>query len=167
MQSLEALHRLEPNRFLAMVRKAGTPAEWYDAVLALRYAANSRELRDTGDDRVHQLCEDILRQVRHIDDIFRMTLVPASARQRRDWDLSVARDPLAKYAFRDGGTLEISLLDSSLAGSTLHVQRVWDHVCNFGGSWTGFYITLDPTQAADWQARRTRLHNLEHAIETR
>lgn len=167
MQSLEALHQLEPNRFLAMVRKAATAAEWYDAVLALRYAANSKELRDTGDERVHGLCEDILQQVRHINDYFRMKLVPASPRQRRDWDLALAGDPFEQRAFQRDGSIELSLLDADRAGSTLRVRRVWNHVCNFGGSWTTFAIGLDADQFADWQARRARLRTLEQAIENR
>ncbi|WBS04297.1 hypothetical protein OU994_08470 [Pseudoduganella sp. SL102] len=167
MQLVEALHRISPNRFHAMVNRAATAAEWYDAVLALRYAANARELRDTGDERVHGLCEEIRRHVARIDDVFQMTLLPASPVQQREWEGALAADGHARQVFRTDGSLHISLLDSDLRGAALHVRRAWNHVCNFTGSWTDFTIGLDEAQAADWQARRARLRAMQEAIEKR
>ncbi|QBE62679.1 hypothetical protein [Pseudoduganella lutea] len=164
---VEALHQVSPNRFHAMVKKAGTAAEWYDAVLALRYAAGSKELRDTDDERVHELCEAIRRHVARIDAYFQMKLVPASPRQQREWEDALTPDLHARHVFRKDGSLEVSLLDSDLQGATLHVRRVWNHVCNFTGSWTEFTIELDKAQAAEWQARRARLQAMQTAIEKR
>lgn len=167
MRLVDALHQVSPNRFHAMVKKARTSAEWYDAVLALRYAAGSKELRDTGDGRVHELCEDIRRRAADIDAVFQMKLFPGSPSQQRDWEHALALDDHATYAFRKDGSLEISLLDSDLQGAALHVRRVWNHVCNFTGSWTDFTIELDEAQVADWQARRARLQATQRAIENR
>jgi hypothetical protein len=144
---LLVLQSFEPNRFLAQLTDAETLAAWYDVVCRLDYAANSKYLRDTDDERVHALCEEIRVLVRDIDAAFRLRMLPASPSQKQSWESAVAHDPAGKYAFRNDGSLEISLLDARLDGATLHVKRLWNHVCNTEGSWVDFHIKLDETQA--------------------
>lgn len=145
-ERLDALYALETNRFLRTVSEAATVDEWYGAVLALNYAANSKELRDTGDARVHAICEEIRDEVKRINMLFRARISPVTPSQKQSWESAVSRDPSARYAFRDDGSLEISLLDARLEAATLHVKRLWNHVCNTEGDWVDFHIKLDETQ---------------------
>ncbi len=143
---LEALFAVEPNRFLAQFRAAKTTDELYDAALALGYAAGSKEIRDTCDAQVHILAGQILLELEKLDALFRVNLYPSSAGQKLSWEVAVARDSAATYAFRKDGSIQISLLDSTLSGSTLHVKRIWTHVCSFDGSRTNFSIKLEADQ---------------------
>ncbi|GGC04205.1 hypothetical protein [Pseudoduganella buxea] len=143
---LRALHDLEANPFLAQLGAVETLHAWYDVVCRLDYAANSKYLRDTGEERVHLLCEEIRVLICVVDEAFRFRMLPASPSQKQSWDSAVSRDPSARYAFRDDGSLEISLLDARLDGTTLHVKRLWNHVCNTEGDWVDFHIKLDETQ---------------------
>ncbi len=145
---LRALHDFQPNPFLAQLGAAETLDAWYDVVCRLGYAANSKYLRDTGEERVHLLCEEIRVLICVVDEAFRLRVLPASLPQKQSWESAASRDPSARYAFRDDGSLEISLLDASLDGATLHVKRLWNHVCNTEGSWVDFKIKLDDTQAS-------------------
>ncbi len=160
MESLGRLHWLEPNRFEPMLREAKTVRDFYDGALALGYAANAKELRDTWDDRVHSLCIEILVQMNTIDAFFRVKLYPGTPEQEQDWKRSLLRDPSAKYAMRDDGSLEISLLDSKMHESTLHVRRVWSHVSNFGGCLTDFRIKLNQAQTGELRAKLAELRAL-------
>lgn len=152
LKLVQALHAIAPNRFYQKFQEANTAREMYAVALELGYAANCKELRDTGDQQVQSLCEEILLEVAKLDAAFRVKLSPHSPGQKLSWDNAVSKDPAAKYAFRHDGSLEISLLDADLAGSLLHVKRLWNHVCNFDGSWTNFMIKLEAEQVSD-QAR--------------
>lgn len=162
---LHALYGLEPNRFLRSLSEAGTLDEWYAVVLALNYAANSKELRDTGDARVHAICEEIRDEVKLVNGIFRASISPQTPSQQQSWQSAVARDPAGKYAFRDDGSLEISLLDARLDGATLHVKRLWNHVCNTEGDWVDFHIKLDETQASTIRRKLSTLRAIRVAMK--
>jgi hypothetical protein len=153
MRSLQALHEREPNRFLSTFAAANTVRAFYAAALALGYAANGKELRDTWDEEVHRLCEDIRTDIAQLDLLFRTTLVPRSPQQRAEWDNTIVAAPGGKYAFRRDGSLEISNLDSDLDGVILHTRRMWNHVCNYDGAITDFSIRLDADQAGEVQSR--------------
>lgn len=153
MQQLYELDELSPNRFPALIAKAGDISAWYAAVLDLNYAANCKELRDTDDDRVHAVCGQIRDTVNEFKPFFRVTLSPASPEQQQGWTSMVSREPSGKHAFRNDGSIEIGLLDSELHGDLLFVGRVWNHVCNFDGSSVSFPIRLNEAQAAEMRTR--------------
>ena len=156
---VQALDALEPSYFGRKLAQAGTARDYYDIVLELDYAANSKWLRDTGDERVHHILNDIGSVVDRIDGFFRIKLWPGSTAQNQSWTHAVLRAAGGKYAFRDDGSLEISLLDARLHGETLTVKRIWNHVCNYSGSLTEFEIRLDEQQIAEARARLASLRS--------
>ena len=164
MQLLRELDQLSPNRFPARIEHADDISAWYAAVLELNYAANSKELRDTGDDRVHAVCGRIRDTVEEFGPFFRVRLFPASPEQKRGWTGKVSREPSGKYAFRDDGSIEVGLLDSELHGDLLSVGRVWNHVCDFDGSPVSVRIPLNEAQAATMRTRFAESRFAQHAI---
>ncbi|RFP23002.1 hypothetical protein D0T25_07655 [Duganella sp. BJB488] len=160
MALLTALHEISPNRFFNMLRDAANVDEFYNAALALGYAANSKELRDTYEEQVHSLSEDIRREVEELNSFFRIKLFPSSPSQKQSWENFVSRDLGGRYAFRDDGSLEISLLDAKLSDSVLHVKRVWSHVSSFGGSLTDFKIKLDANQVTELRTRLAEVRRI-------
>ncbi len=164
MQQLYELDQLSPNRFPALIEKAGDIGAWYAAMLELNYAANCKELRDTGDDRVHAICVQIRDTVDGFKPFFRVRLLPASPEQQQGWTSMVSREPSGKYAFRDDGSIEVGLLDSTLHGDLLFVGHVWNHVCNFDGSSVSFTIRLDEAQAAQLRTRFAESRLAQQAI---
>ena len=156
-QHLEALHEISPNGFLFNFKRAKTISELFDLVLELGYAANSKELRDTGDEQVHTLLNDITRQLARLEELFIIKIFPSSCQQKHNWEKSALQKESGRFSFRDDGSLELSLIDSSLHDATLHVKRVWSHVSSFGGSWTDFKIKLDPTQLKEYRAKHAEL----------
>lgn len=156
---VQALDAIEPSYFGQKLAQARTARGYYDVILELDYAANSKWLRDTGDERVHRILNDIGAVVDQIDAFFRIRLWPGSTAQNQSWTHAVSRAPGGKYAFRDDGSLEISLLDAGLHGETLSVKRIWNHVCNYSGSLTQFEIRLDAQQVAEVRARLASLRS--------
>jgi hypothetical protein len=163
MKLLHALHEISPNPYLHRFHAAKTASELYDAALSLAYAANSKELRDTSDERVHVLSNAILLQIAELNASFRTKLTPNSPQQKQSWEKTVSLDPTGKYAFRSDGSVEISLMDSEILESILHVKRVWSHVSNFGGSWTDFRIRLDEGQVRDLKRKLAELRTFTHS----
>lgn len=163
MELLTALHEISPNRFFGRLSQAGSVSEFYDGALELGYAANCKELRDTYEERVHSLCEEIRREIEKLNAFFRIKLFASSPSQMQSWEHRVSRDPGARFAFRSDGSLEVSLLDAELRESTLHVKRVWSHVGSFDGSWTDFNIKLDANQVTEL---RTRLAEVRRVRST-
>jgi len=160
MGLLTALHEISPNRFFNMLKDAANVDEFYNAALALGYAANSKELRDTYEEQVHSLAEAIRREIATLDAFFRIKLLPRSPSQKQSWESSSSRDTSARYAFRSDGSLETSLLDAELRDSILHVKRVWSHVGNFDGSWTDFKIKLDADQVTELRTRLAEVRRI-------
>lgn len=156
---VHALDWLEPNYFTQHFDQAATARDMHEVVLALGYAANSKALRDTGDDRVHKLLNDILPLTETIRAFFRIDLWPASTAQLQSWTHALSTAPSGKYAFRDDGAIRISLLDADLHGSTLSVRRIWSHVSDFSGSLTGFDLKLDAEQVTQFKARLASLRS--------
>ncbi|MGK5027728.1 hypothetical protein [Janthinobacterium sp. RB2R34] len=154
---VHALDWLEPTYFAQRLDQAATARELHEIVLALDYAANSKELRDTGDERVHRLLNDILPLTEAIRVFFRIDLWPASTAQLQSWKHALSTAPSGKYAFRDDGAIRICLLDATLHGSTLTVRRFWTHVSDFSGSWTEVELKLDAQQVAEFNTRRASL----------
>ena len=150
---VHALDRLEPNHFTRQFDQAVSARELHEVILALGYAANSRELRDMGEERVHRLLNDIVPLTEAIRVFFRIDLWPASTAQLQSWTHALSRAASGKYAFRDNGAIRICLLDASLLGSTLSVKRIWTHVSDFSGCWTDFDLRLDAEQVAECRAR--------------
>ena len=144
---------LEPTYFRQHLDRAATARELHEVILELGYAANSKGLRDTGDERVHRLLNGILPLTEDIRAFFRIDLWPGSTAQLQSWTHALSTAASGKYAFRDDGAIRICLLDASLQGSTLSVRRIWTHVSNFSGSWTDFDLKLDAEQVAEFRAR--------------
>lgn len=156
---VHALDWLEPNYLTKHFDRAATARDMHEVILEFSYAANSKALRDTGDDRVHKLLNDILPLAETIRAFFRIDLWPASTAQLQSWTHALSTAPSGKYAFRDDGAIRISLLDASLQGSTLSVKRIWTHVSNFSGSWTGVELKLDAGQVAECRSRLASLRS--------
>lgn len=154
---VRALDALEPNYFGQRLAQAGTARDFHDVVLELDYASNSKWLRDTSDERVHRILNDITALVRTIDRFFRISLWPGSTAQNQRWTHALSRDPSARYAVRDDGSLEIGLLDARLHGERLSVKRIWTHVSDYSGSVTAFELQLDAEQVAEFKARLANL----------
>lgn len=164
---VEELEHVEPNRFTRMVAGAGSAGALFDAVIALRYAANAKELRDTGDARVHDLCERILVLAGEFFEFMTMRLHPASASQRQSWESAVARTPYNKYALRQDGSVEFSLLETHLGKGVLRVARTWSHVCSFDGSPTDLAIQIDAQQASAVTVRQAQARVLQAVLDDR
>ena len=156
---VHALDWLEPNYLTQHFDRAATARDMHEVILEFSYAANSKALRDTGDERVHKLLNDILPLTETIRAFFRIDLWPASTAQLQSWTHALSTAPSGKYAFRDDGAIRISLLDASLQGSTLSVKRIWTHVSNFSGSWTGVELKLDAGQVAECRSRLASLRS--------
>lgn len=158
---VHALDWLEPNYLTKHFDRAATARDMHEVILEFSYAANSKALRDTGDDRVHKLLNDILPLTETIRAFFRIDLWPASTAQLQSWTHALSTAPSGKYAFRDDGAIRISLLDADLHGSTLSVKRIWTHVSNFTGSWTGveLKLKLDAGQVAECRSRLASLRS--------
>lgn len=154
---LEQLHWHEPNRFLGSIQRAGTVGQWYDVVLGIRSAANSKELRDTDNEQVHKLCNEILGVIKDLDDFFIADVSPRSAEQKNAWLRAVMPAESGQYAFRRDGCIRISLLDATLEGASIRVRRMWTHVCSGPGSTTDFELELDATQTCDIQGGLEKL----------
>jgi hypothetical protein len=167
MRLLRDLQEVEPNRFFYKINESTTANEIFEAVLEFRYAANSKELRDTGDRRIHIMLDKISEQAEVLNAFFRIKLFPNSVSQKQSWKTTVSRDPSATYAFRDDDSLEIGLMESELHESTLHVKRVWSHVGSFGGCRANFKIKLDPIQVKEFKARSVEPGLVQRAIDSR
>ena len=154
---VHALDWLEPNYLTKHFDRAATARDMHEVILEFSYAANSKALRDTGDDRVHTLLNDILPLTETIRAFFRIDLWPASTAQLQSWTHALSTAPSGKYAFRDNGAIRISLLDADLHGSTLSVRRIWSHVSDVSGSWTEVELKLDAQQVAEFNTRRASL----------
>ncbi|OBV41092.1 hypothetical protein [Janthinobacterium psychrotolerans] len=156
---VEALEAIESSHFGPQLAQAGTAHAYHDIALELAYASNSRWLRDTGDERVHRILNDIQPLLASINAFFRIKLWPTSTAQNQRWTHALSRDPAARYAVRDDGSLEISLLDASLHGELLSVRRLWSHVSNYSGSITAFELKLDADQLAECRQRLASLRS--------
>ena len=154
---LHALDWLEPNYLTKRFDQAATARDLHEVILELGYAANSKALRDTGDERVHKLLNDIVPLTATLSAFFTINLRPASTAQLQSWTHALSSAPSGKYAFRDDGCIRIGLLDATLHGSSLSVRRFWAHVSNFSGSWTGVELRLDAQQVAEFNTRRANL----------
>lgn len=154
---VHALDWLEPNYLTKHFDQAATARDMHEVILEFSYAANSKALRDTGDERVHKLLNDILPLTETIRAFFRIDLWPASTAQLQSWTHALSTAPSGKYAFRDDGAIRISLLDADLHGSTLSVRRIWSHVSDVSGSWTEVELKLDAQQVAEFNTRRASL----------
>ena len=154
---VHALDWLEPNYLTKHFDRAATARDMHEVILEFSYAANSKALRDTGDERVHKLLNDILPLTETIRAFFRIDLWPASTAQLQRWKHALSTAPSGKYAFRDDGAIRISLLDADLHGSTLSVRRIWSHVSDVSGSWTEVELKLDAQQVAEFNTRRASL----------
>jgi hypothetical protein len=164
MKLIRALDEISPNRFLNKIVGAKTACEVHDTVLALQYAANSKELRDTGDKQVHILCEEIRRQAQRLNNFFVMKLFPSSLQQKQSWEHFVLQAVGGKYAFSADGSLEISLLDAELRKSALRVKRIWGPVSSYDGSTIDFEIKLDANQISNFKARLADSRLMQSAI---
>ena len=167
MRLLRDLQEVEPNRFFHKINESTTANEIFEAVLEFHYAANSKELRDTGDRQIHIMLDKISERARELNAFFTMNLFPNSVSQKQSWKTTVSRDPSATYAFRDDDSLEIGLMESELHESTLHVKRVWSHVGSFGGCRANFKIKLDPIQVKEFKARSVEPGLVQRAIDSR
>ena len=156
---VHALEWLEPNYVTQRFDRAATAGEMHGVILELSYAANSKVLRDTGDERVHKLLNDILSLTATLRAFFTINLWPASTAQLQSWKHALSTAPSGKYAFRDDGSIRIGLLDADLHGLNLSVRRIWSHVSNFSGSVTEFELKLDAEQAAEFKARLASLRD--------
>ena len=154
---VHALDWLEPNYLTKHFDQAATARDMHEVILEFSYAANSKALRDTGDERVHKLLNDILPLTETIRAFFRIDLWPASTAQLQSWTHALSTAPSGKYAFRDDGAIRICLLDADLHGSTLSVRRIWSHVSDVSGSWTEVELKLDAQQVAEFNTRRASL----------
>ena len=156
---VHALDRLEPNYLTRRFDQAATARDMHEVILEFSYAANSKTLRDTGDERVHALLNDILPLTATLGAFFTINLWPASTAQMQSWKHALSKAPSGKYAFRDDGSIRISLLDAELHGLSLSVRRIWSHVSDFSGSQTAVDLKLDPEQIAEFKARLASLRD--------
>jgi hypothetical protein len=149
---IRSLHLLNENvnapiSFLEWFERAETASELYDTALKLSNVANSRDIRWSADAPAHRLLDDISKQIATIDANSRLKLTPNSPQQKREWKRSLLPVRDRKYVFRDDGSLEVSVLDSMLRRSTLHVGSIWSP--GFRVQCPGLKIKLDQTQAGD------------------
>ena len=163
---VHALDWLEPNYLTKQFDQAATARDMHEVILEFSYAANSKALRDTGDERVHKLLNDILPLTETIRAFFRIDLWPASTAQLQSWTHALSTAPSGKYAFRDDGAIRICLLDADLHGSTLSVRRIWSHVSDFSGSLTGFDLKLDAEQVTQFKARLASLRSFPLPLQS-
>lgn len=154
---VHALDWLEPNYLTKHFDQATTARDMHEVILEFSYAANSKALRDTGDERVHTLLNHILPLTATLRAFFTINLWPSSTAQLQCWKHALSTAPSGKYAFRDDGSIRISLLDADLHGSSLSVRRIWSHVSDYSGSWTEVELKLDAQQVADFNTRRASL----------
>lgn len=163
---VHALDWLEPNYLTKHFDQAATARDMHEVILEFSYAANSKALRDTGDERVHKLLNDILPLTEAIRAFFRIDLWPASTAQLQSWTHALSTAASGKYAFRDDGAIRICLLDADLHGSTLSVRRIWSHVSDFSGSLTGFDLKLDAEQVTQFKARLASLRSFPLPLQS-
>ena len=154
---VHALHWLEPNYLTKHFDQASTARDMHEVILEFSYAANSKTLRDTGDERVHKLLNEILPLTATLRAFFTINLWPSSTAQLQRWKHALSTAPSGKYAFRDDGSIRISLLDADLHGMNLSVRRIWSHVSDFSGSVTEVELKLEAEQAAEFKARLANL----------
>ena len=156
---VHALHWLEPNYLTKHFDQAATARDMHEVILEFSYAANSKTLRDTGDERVHKLLNEILPLTATLRAFFTINLWPSSTAQLQRWKHALSTAPSGKYAFRDDGSIRISLLDADLHGVSLSVRRIWSHVSDFSGSVTEVDLKLDAEQATQFKARLASLRS--------
>ncbi|WP_288380572.1 hypothetical protein [uncultured Massilia sp.] len=164
MHLLRQLSEFASGYFLAKIEAARTIREWYDAVLALDYAANGKELRDTDDERVHALCRQITEVIDWIEPFFRVKLYPCSAAQAQRWKARVARNSLGKYTFRRDGAIEASVMDARLRGDRLWIGRIWADIGSFSGVQVNLRIRLHPSQIADMRSKFAQFRLVQETI---
>ncbi|MDN4051779.1 hypothetical protein QPK32_01600 [Massilia sp. YIM B02763] len=160
----KALDDISSNPYHERINRQGSLEELFDAILAFDYAANSKELRDTGDERVHALLNEVREVSKSIYPFFVTKICPESSRQAQEWQTAARREPSATYAFQDNGSTEISLLDATLDGSTLIVKRLWSYVSNFDGTWTNLKVGLGPKQVEDLKTKFAELGAIRSAF---
>jgi hypothetical protein len=141
-----AISEYPANRLFNHLSNAKTPQELFAVILELNYSSNSKIFRDGGPEEHHQNLNKITEYAKIFEDFFEAKITPNSLEQKQKWNKTILPAPSGKYAFRDDGSLRISLVDSELQGSKLHVKRMWTHVSNYDGSWTDFVIELDEAQ---------------------
>jgi hypothetical protein len=168
LKLLLALDNIFPSYpYLENFSQALTINEIYDAALmaeGVLRSMGSREPLEYLDYRAPILSDEIRLQVARLDSLCRIKFSPSSPQQKQSWTHTALRDPRAEYGLGDDGSLDISVLDSELRDSVLHVRRIWGRRCEFSGSWTDFKIRLDATQARDFRMKLAELRSVQFAI---
>lgn len=121
------------------------------------YAASGRELRDTSNDLVHKICDQINAYEKNI---FKPSvwydLYPESEDQKQQWVLALdkykdkilngQRTLSSEKDFRDEGCLRFALTFCKIEGVNLIPGRVRGHLDNFDGSECGASLPLSLKQ---------------------
>ncbi|AVR95812.1 hypothetical protein C9I28_08790 [Pseudoduganella armeniaca] len=165
MRLTRGLNQVCPIGYLTRMQAATTAEAFYAEALRLGYAVNAKELRDTGDERVHHWCNLIWRHMKEVRSHLTLILFPHSPEQKADWLDSLLTSPGGKFAFRDDGSLHVDLVHASLDGSTLHIGRLWTHVGGVNDPLESYAIRLNPVQCADVAERLRRASSMQDWID--
>ena len=148
-RALAEVEALEPNRFRDEISRQSTLAGQYLAICRLGQAANTRDLRDTSDDRIHDALDRLVQAIRAIHDLVRLRLEPSDAAQQETWRALCDAQREGRFLMSRDGSLEVFLLGATLSsGGTLHVTRVWSEVGGCEGAPVDLALPLDTAQCA-------------------
>ncbi|WUR14615.1 hypothetical protein E7V67_005785 [[Empedobacter] haloabium] len=165
MRLTRGLNDVCPIGYLTRMQAATTASAFYAEALRLGYAVNSKELRDTGDERVHHWCNLIWRHMKEVRSHLTLILFPHTPEQRSEWLDSFARSPGGRFAFRDDGSLHVDLVHATLNGTALHIRRLWTHVGGVNDPLQSFTIRLNPIQCGDFEARAREARAMQDWID--
>lgn len=141
--ALAAAEALEPNRFRAQLRAAGTLVDQYLAICRLGYAAGSKELRDTSDPRVHESCDRLQSAIDAVDALVLGRLQPQDPAEAAAWRTACLAVPGGRHFQYDDGRLVVLLLDAEFGpDALLRVRRLWSPVSSSDGTATDLAIRL-------------------------
>jgi hypothetical protein len=118
---LSVLQSIESNRFLSKFGDIKCPIALLGLTRELDYAANSKELRDTGNPQVHQLLNQITLKIEKFRSFFFVNLYPNSTAQRMRWSREIADERTAARVIRADGSFQLHLLDTRIKQGFLEV----------------------------------------------
>jgi hypothetical protein len=153
-QFYKLLTELEPHDqaarfFLRDLDAAQNRQQQHLVITHISYAANSKELRDSGSSQAWRICDQLTELEKKFEALVTFDLSPESPQQKENWLKALKSSEISRpeWAFVDL-RIRFGLLFCELKASELNPVRIWNSLCNYGGQALNARLTLSPKQYA-------------------
>lgn len=154
-----------PRWFLRRLEPVSTIHEFRDLVRELGSAVHSKDAWDGGSRRFHDGLVEIGLHVARIEAFFKMKFWPSSPQQQQSWTHFVLTESGGRIRFESDGALEVSLIDTTLSGTTLTLDWEWSPAYRASSSSAGFKLKLDENQAKQFKHKLADLRAFQYAMK--